>query len=413
MRIALPGRPHLSYCTNIHPAESLAEVRHVLRTHVPRVKDMVCPSEAFGVGLRLSAQAAEELAAPGAFADFRSLLDDVGSYVFTINGFPYGAFHGTRIKERVYRPDWTEDDRLRYSDRLAKLLAGLLPDGVRGSVSTVPGAFAPRASGPAECRAIAERLVRHAATLDRLREETGKLVELSLEPEPGCLLETVMDTCRFFEEYVFSKESVALLARSSGVSSARAEAILRDHIGVCVDACHLAVEFEDAEAALGRLSRTGIRVGKIQITDALVARFTGAPAHDEAVLSALERFSDDVYLHQVVIRRGGSLVRHLDLPDAISDARSGAREAEEWRIHFHVPVFHENLGPFGSTQPFLRDLFDVLRGTAVTDHLEVETYTWDVLPVEHRSGTVEEAIARELEFVIALASRSSPREREP
>jgi len=411
MRIALPGRPHLTYCTNIHPGESLAEVRHIVGTHVARVKAIVSPSNPFGVGLRLSARAAEELSEPGALAAFRGLLDDIGAYVFTINGFPYGAFHGERVKEQVYRPDWTEDDRVRYSDRLAELLIGLLPEGTSGSVSTVPGAFGPRAAGPAERAAVAAGLVRHVATLARLREETGKSVEIALEPEPACLLETVQDTCRFFGDYVFSSRSIADLARLTGLSNARAEVVLRGHVGVCLDACHLAVEFEEARDAVDGFSRAGIRIGKVQVTDALVARLSGDPAEDESVLSDLERFSDDVYLHQVVERRGDTLTRYLDLPDALRAARSGARRApSEWRIHFHVPIFHDRLGRFASTQPFLVDLFDVLRSGPVTDHLEVETYTWDVLPAEHRGGTVEEAIARELEYAIELASRPRPRE---
>jgi sugar phosphate isomerase/epimerase len=420
MRVALPGRPHLTYCTNIHPGESLAEVRHVVGTHVARVKAIVSPGEAFGVGLRLSARAAEELAHPGELEAFRALLDDVGAYAFTINGFPYGAFHGARVKERVYRPDWGEDDRVRYSDRLAELLCKLLPEGVSGSVSTVPGAFGPRATTQAERDAVRAGLVRHVATLARLRESTGKSVIIALEPEPSCLLETVQDTCRFFGDYVFSSRSIAELGRLTGLSHAQAEAALREHVGVCLDACHLAVEFEDAKSAVAAFSGAGIRIGKVQVTDALVARFTGDPGEDERVLDDLERFSDDVYLHQVVERRGASLTRYLDLPDALRAARAPLDpstprplDPSEWRIHFHVPIFHDKLGRFASTQPFLRDLFDVLRGAPVTEHLEVETYTWDLLPAEHRGGTVEEAIARELEFAIELASRPRSRENGP
>jgi hypothetical protein len=211
---------------------------------------------------------------------------------------------------------------------------------------------------------------------------------------------------------------VAELGRLSGLSQAQSEAALREHVGVCLDACHLAVEFEDAKSAVDAFSRAGIRIGKVQVTDALVARFTGDPGEDSRVLDDLEPFSDDVYLHQVVERRGGAITRYLDLPDALRAARSealdpstpGPLDPSEWRIHFHVPIFHDRLGRFESTQPFLRDLFDALRKAAVTEHLEVETYTWDVLPAEHRCGAVEEAIARELEFAIELASGPRPRE---
>src|SRR5689334_2726538 len=159
MQIASPGRPHLSYCTNIHPAESLSEVRSVLLGHVVNVKRALSPDAPFGVGLRISARAARELAHPGAREAFAALLAESGLYVFTVNGFPYGKFHGEPIKEAVYRPDWLEPERLAYTDGLAWELAALLPASVSGSVSTVPGAFRERAAGAAAATEIAERLL--------------------------------------------------------------------------------------------------------------------------------------------------------------------------------------------------------------------------------------------------------------
>src|SRR5438132_878800 len=104
----LVGGAHLTYCTNIHPGESWSEVRANLERHVVRVKERIAPRERFGIGLRLSAQAARELASPPLMMAFRRWLDAHDLYVFTINAFPYGAFHGTRVKEDVYRPDWLE-----------------------------------------------------------------------------------------------------------------------------------------------------------------------------------------------------------------------------------------------------------------------------------------------------------------
>jgi hypothetical protein len=284
---------------------------------------------------------------------------------------------------------------------------------VTGSVSTVPGAFGPRARTAAAAERIAEHLGRHAAMLFRLREETGKVVELALEPEPSCLLETSQDTRRFFEERVFAKQAVGAVAALTGLSSARAEDVLRRHVGVCFDACHFAVEFENAGEALREMQSAGIRIGKVQVTDALEAHLTGDAAHDDPMFAALERFSDDVYLHQVVESRSGRFTRYLDLSDALGAVRRSTDVGSRvWRIHFHVPVFLEHLGPFGSTQPFLRELFGVLRETAVTEHLEVETYTWDVLPPEHRRGDVVDSIARELEFTLGLVSARRPRENE-
>jgi sugar phosphate isomerase/epimerase len=412
MQIASPGRPHLTYCTNIHPGESLAEVSALVKDHVVNVKRAILPAAPFGVGLRLSARASSELAAPGALEAFHALLEGRGLYAFTVNGFPYGAFHGEKVKEAVYRPDWLEPERVTYSDRLAWQLAALLPDGVAGSVSTVPGAFRERMRAGAEGAGehgealLAERLLSHAATLFRVREETGKLVELSLEPEPCCFLETTTEAVHFFERHLFSRAGATRFAELTGVAAPLAEEFLRRHLGVCLDACHLAVEFEEAHDAVALFEAHGVRIGKVQVTDALSVRLTGDPDRDEATYRTLERFSDDVYLHQVVERSEAGLVRHLDLPDALAAARAqGSQSPREWRIHFHVPVFAERLGALGSTQPFLRDLLGIAATKPVSEHLEVETYTWDVLPPEHRAMDVDAAIVRELEWTLAQLGR--------
>jgi sugar phosphate isomerase/epimerase len=400
MQLDVPGRPHLTYCTNIHPGESLAEVRAVVEGHVPRVRERLGVVGPFGVGLRLSARAAEELSREGALQDFRALLAKHDLYVFTINGFPYGAFHGERVKESVYRPDWREDERVVYSDRLARILAELLPDGVDGSISTVPGAFAPRVAEPDAMDQIRSRLVQHAAALFRLREDTGRVVELALEPEPACLLETSSDAVRFFTEYVFAETSVRELAALTGLPRAAAHDFLRRHLGVCLDACHFAVAFEDAGAVVSAFDHAGIRIGKVQITTALTADFAGTP-DDGVTLAALRRFADPVYFHQVVTRSAAGLAHYVDLPDALAAATARGVPESEWRIHFHVPVFCDRLDVFGSTQPFLRDLLAIAARRPVSAHLEVETYTWDVLPPEHRILSVDHAIARELEFSLS------------
>ena len=399
MRLRGAGAPHLTYCTNIHPGEAWAEVRENLSRHVTAVRDRLLPDRAspFGVGLRLSARAAEDLSAPGELAALRALCELERLYVFTINGFPYGPFHGAPVKERVYLPDWLDEERLAYTDRLAEILAALLPDedGLEGSVSTVPGAFRPRVGSAADADAIARRLTRHAATLVGIERRTGKRIALALEPEPRCFLETTAEAIAFFEEHVFARARREELAALTGLGLAAAEDALRAHLGVCVDACHLAVAFEDAAASLAALCAAGIRVPKIQISAGLRVRIEG---RDPALLAQLSAWAEGVYLHQVVERRGdGALVRYLDLPEAIDAlARREHAGAAEWRIHFHVPIFRELEGPIGTTQPELSALLAHLRERPSAPHLEVETYTWDVLPEEHRRSGVVDAVAREL-----------------
>jgi sugar phosphate isomerase/epimerase len=355
------------------------------------VKAQVAPRRPFGVGLRLSAVAARRLAEPAVLEEFRDFLRAHDLYVFTINGFPYGAFHGTAVKENVYRPDWLEDERVSYSDQLAEILAALVPADLEGSVSTVPGCFVERADGESGER-MAANLRRHALSLWRLRERTGRTIGLALEPEPHCVLETSADAAAFFERHLFSRASLAAFGRASGLDPGPAEEILRRHLGVCLDACHAAVEFEEPAQALRNLEGAGLRVLKVQVSAGLVVR------PDRDALVALARFAEGVYLHQVVVRSGDSLRRHVDLPQAL--AQAGDQPGDEWRVHFHVPLFLERLGPFQNTQAFLNQLLPQLARTGTTSHLEVETYTWDVLPEEHRRDPVDDAIARELRWTL-------------
>lgn len=399
MRLSAPGQPHLTYCTNIHPGETWAEVRANLERYVLAVKVRVAPDRQFGVGLRLSARAAESLAEPRELDAFREFLDRHGLYVFTINGFPYGAFHGTRVKEAVYLPDWLDEARLVYTDGLARLLAAILPadPDLEGSVSTVPGAFRSRVRDDADAARMAELILRHAATLHRIREETGRIITLALEPEPCCYLETVAETVAFFERWLLSRSAVARLAELRGLGRAESEAFLRRHVGVCFDACHMAVEFEDPRAALDAFRARGIRIAKVQVSAGLKVRLDG---RDASTLRALEPFAEGVYLHQVVERRAGTLTRFLDLPEALIAAAEAASGLREWRIHFHVPLFREQLGPFLNTQDYLRDLLGLLAREPCSGHLEVETYTWEVLPPEHRREDIVTAVTRELRWVM-------------
>jgi hypothetical protein len=402
MRLPDGAPAHLTYCTNIHPGESWAEVRANLERYVLRVRDLVAPAERFGVGLRLSALAAEQLRAPEELRNFRDFLDANALYVFTVNGFPYGDFHGVRIKEKVYRPDWLEEPRLRYSDTLADILAELLPDedDLYGSLSTVPVAYRPRASSEAHFEAAVSLLMHHVAHLARVRSRTGKLLVLALEPEPECVLETCAHAAAFFERRLLARPALAMLARLLGESAAAAEDTVRNHLGVCLDACHAAVEFEDPDGAVDTLQHAGIRIAKIQLSAGLRIR-----RPDERALAHLHAFADDLYLHQVVQRRGTELVRFHDLPDALAAANDGAGAGDEWRVHFHVPLHRERLGDLEGTQPFLRELLARQRRASISGHLEVETYTWGVLPAEHRGADVVEDVARELQWVLGeLAS---------
>ena len=394
MKLAhLPGAPHLTYCTNIHAGESWDEIDRSLKYHLPRIKSAMAVDGQFGVGLRLSGPAADILAEPVRLDAFAADLANMGAYVFTINAFPYGPFHGVRVKEEVYQPDWQTAERLRFTNLCAGILAKLLPDGMIGSVSTVPGTFKPLASSDTVVEAMAKKYVLHAAYLVELERRTGKVIALSVEPEPCCFLETIEETVRFFTDHLFGQNAQALLHEQTGLPVNDCEAALRRHLGVCYDVCHAAVEFEDAAASIAALARAGINITKLQLSAAM--RVPEVTSKTEALL---KRYDEGVYLHQTIEKRNGKLTRHSDLPEAFGALRAGDAGGE-WRVHCHVPVFLADLGEISSTQSYLVEILDICRRQAVSPHLEVETYTWDVLPDELRGADKADAIARELNWV--------------
>lgn len=393
MRLHLPGSPHLTYCTNIHAGERWAEIEAALRKHVLPIKAEVSPDQPMGIGLRLSATAADELAKPEALAALKAFLAQSDLYVFTINAFPYGNFHGTRVKERVYEPDWRDERRVLFSNKAADILEALLPEGVEGSISTVPGAYKDAINGPIDIARMVYHLIRHAAYLYRLAEETGKHISLALEPEPCCFLETIDEAIDFFNDHLFARQSVETFRRLTDISSREAREALRRHLGICLDVCHASVEFEDPVECLGRLAAVGIKVPKIQLSSALRIPVVNANAAE-----LLARFDDGVYLHQTVEVQADRVTRYRDLPEAFDALRSG-RAGGEWRVHCHVPLFQADYGALQSTQQPLANLLAACKRSALAPHLEVETYTWDVLPADMRGIDVSSDIARELKWV--------------
>ena len=386
---------HLTYCTNIHPGESWPEVRANLDRFLLSVKAQMSPAQPFGVGLRLSAAAARTLSRPPALAEFKSFLQRNDLYVFTLNGFPYGPFHGEPVKEKAYLPDWREEDRLQYTNLLADLLVELLPEdaNLEGSISTVPGAFKPHIDGPFKVQRLVDVMIRHVAHLVKIRQRTGRTISLALEPEPYCFLETVQETVAFFKQSLNSEPAVQRLMELTGLAQPAARDALHRHIGVCLDLCHAAVEFEDAADCLRQLREADVRVHKMQLSSGL-----RVPVIGSGTIDLLKPFDDRVYLHQVVERDANGLTRYLDLSDAFAALPNGRGE-REWRVHCHVPVFLDDLGSFASTQSFVAEMLALHREQPVSQHLEAETYTWSVLPEKYRGNSVDRAIARELSWL--------------
>lgn len=354
-----------SYCTNIHPGDGWEEIFAAVRRHVPEVKRRVAPDVPFPLGLRLSGRAALEMNAHDT-AFFHDWCRDNNIYVATINAFPFGTFHHTSVKESVYQPDWRHPRRLTYTQRVAALLAHWLPGGITGSISTVPIGFKPHISEK-DLPGVRKHLVAALDYLESLRQKTGKEILLSLEPEAGCLLETTADVIGFFDRLDLSHTHRSLLA-------------------VCYDCCHQALQYEDPAESLLQLAAHDIRIGHVHVSSAL-----RLPHPD---IGRLDRFCELCYLHQTVGRtETGRLLRFTDLDRAIAAA---PETVEEWRVHFHVPVFLKNTAECATTRFFLERILPLFpSGT----FMEVETYTWEVLPAALRHEMVTDSIAREIEWV--------------
>jgi len=393
---------HLAYCTNIHRGESWAETFGNLERHTLALKQRVCVGAPFGIGLRLSAQAALELSDPATLRRFQDWLDLNDCYIFTLNGFPYGRFHGARVKEQVYAPDWTTTERLDYTKRLFTLLAELAPPDAEGSVSTVPGSFKAFIRNEAQVRAMRAHLWACIEFIARLSERTRRRLHLGLEPEPLCFLETSQETVDFFD---------ALRDERPG------DPRLDEHLGVNYDTCHLAVEFEEPAEVLARFRAHQVKISKIHLSSALSVRPLAQ------VRQALAAFADDTYLHQVVVRDDrGTLTRYRDLDLALAErAAVSAADREEWRIHFHIPLHCRpaagcdpggnrqqldfagqlNQRVFDDTSDHLCGALDALaREPGRCSHLEMETYTWEVLPPELKNRNVVDQLAAEYQWTL-------------
>jgi sugar phosphate isomerase/epimerase len=392
---------HLTYCTNIHPGESWDQVFESLKIYVLPLKERLSPTHPMGVGLRLSDQASRVLIQQETLASFKKWLDEHGLYVFTMNGFPFGGFHRQVVKDQVYRPDWTTKERLEYTIRLCHILADLLPEGMKGGISTSPISYKPWFRG--NTKAINDALETGALQLTQVVEELiaigiqkGKQIHIDIEPEPDCLIENTAELIDFFQHKLLPIGSGYLMSKMF-IKPAIAEEAIREHIQVCYDICHFAVEYEKPAYVFDQLAKAEIRIGKIQISAALKAVLPEAVPERNPVADRFKSLAESTYLHQVVVRNANqSLTHYADLPQAL--VHIFEPQAIEWRTHFHVPVFIADYEGMQSTQDEIIEVLQLNQQNPVTEHLEVETYTWEVLP-ESIKMSLFSSIAREMEWV--------------
>lgn len=404
---------HLSYCTNIHPGESWEEVFASLKQYTLAVKEKMAPETDFGIGLRLSYESAVTLSQAENCSAFKNWLDENKTYVFTINGFPYGNFHGQQVKDQVHAPDWLSRERVNYTCMLFDLLAQLLPKGMEGGISTSPLSYkywyAIEEDRDLAKKKSCEHLVAVVLHLVQLNKWTGKKMHLDIEPEPDGLLENTDDFIDFFQNYLL-KDGVIALIRQLKCTGAEARHYIREHLQLCYDVCHFAVAFEKPETVIQKMADSRIKIGKLQISAAL-----RCPVTDEVTTAELCRrlnqFNEPVYLHQAVLRtKSGALLKYPDLQQGIEAMQQ--HDPEELRTHFHVPIFLPDYQGLYSTQEDIVTALEIWTKQPYTAHLEVETYTWDVLPSQLQMDLTD-AIQRELAWVLHCIEHKKENQKPP
>lgn len=390
---------HLTYCSNILPGESWSDHFSHLKENLPLIRKSISPNAPMGLGLRLANEASLELIQPETMAEFQTWLAKEGFYVFLINGFPYGGFHETVVKENVYHPDWTTNERREYTLRLFSILSQLLPKGMTGGVSTPPLSYqffdTNERDRKQRVESSTKQIIDVLFHLIEVQNKTGQILHLDIEPEPDGILGNVNLWVQWFLNLLLPM-AVSQVQTKWGVSREKAEGLTKTHIRICLDVCHSAVSFEDNQSIIQLLKENSIQVGRIQISSALKINF---PQETKETMDLLAGFDEPTYLHQVVVKSADQkLQSYPDLPEAL---QAGGQSFEEWRVHFHVPVFLDSYGLVSSTQKELVELLHLHKEFSITDALEVETYTWGVLPKELQIP-IADSIIRELQWVESI-----------
>ncbi len=390
MRIPSLPEAQLGYCLNVHPGGGRREIQAAL-AHAADVWRLVATQRnlagPYGVGGWFAAASLPELD-EGALRDLARELHDANLYYFTLNGFPYGVFHGTEVKTRVYQPDWAQDARRDYTLGLIDRLAALLPQDTEGSISTLPVAYRSFTNDNL-IRGSVKNLALAAFHCRELRARTGQVIRLALEPEPDCLLDDLASALEYFNRHLLPG-GTTFLRETRGLTATEAEACLREYLGICLDTVHAAVLFESPTELIAALIREGIRINKIQLGAAIAGRAEAGLAEE------LRPFADPVYLHQTCIASGDNKRRYPDLPPALAEmSPNGA----EWRVHFHVPLAWQGNGTLhpasGVDAAFLRSAY-----AAGVRHFEVEIYTLGVMP--GAQGRAAEILAGDLCHMLDL-----------
>ena len=379
----------IGYCTNVHANANLQRTRENLAEYAVAVKEIFAPNSPMGIGLWLSAQAANELLEDAtSVSHFGESLRNQGLVPFTFNGFPYGDFHQRVVKHRVYQPTWADSDRLAYTLNLVKIMDGLLPAGKEGSISTLPIAWPEPTMTEQHWSAITSNLIELSESLARFESESGRLIHVCLEPEPGCLLQRSQDVIEFFENRLLSQPAAN-------------EDHVRRYLRVCHDICHAVVMFESQADVWSAYKSAGISVGKVQVSSAIRVCFDELSDDERRqALAQLASFAEDRYLHQTMVRESLDAEPEFfeDLPLALKSLDGRVPERGEWRVHFHVPIYLDSFGHLKASRGAVIECLEAAKGAPEVTHFEVETYAWGVLPDALRTPSLANGIAEEMNW---------------
>jgi hypothetical protein len=389
------GYGHLTYSTLVHPGDTWAEMKNSLQTYLPGVKAKFSPEKPMGVSLRLSGSTVETLLAePSERTWLKEFLIRENLYVFTVNAFPHGPFKNQIVKAEVYEPDWTTETRTKYTMNIADILAEVTGKDVEPTIQTAPLAYRPKVTSPEYEDSFNQNIYRVIAHLMNLEIRTGRRVKLAVEPEPYCFLETIPETIDWFNAKIYTLDAAKAISKLSGQPLSECFGATRRYLGIVLDICHQSVEFENIADDIHALNDACIPIFKLQEAAALQVGVV-----TPEIVEELKKYTGTIYLSQTTQLKDGVLKRFLNLEDAIQEYEQDPSGTREWRTHFHVPVFLKDLGPFQTTRGGIDAALKEHAKNPLSNHLEIETYTWDVLPEHLKTGDISEYVIRELEYV--------------
>jgi len=366
------SQPIITYCGNVHPVVGLSDLEQYLDESTPSVQNHF--GAKFPLGLWLPKTAMQDALSEKGLASLRGRLETLETMPVTFNAFPMEVFHGTRVKELVYTPDWSTRERLDYTKSVAQLGVKL---GMKSfSISSLSGGFKPNDKAEKVTQYL-EHWLQWVDWARSLEENESVRVSLALEPEPFNTMEDESDAIQLWAKL---REA----AKVKGIS----EEYLQRYLGLCFDTCHFSVRYVSLTEAWERLKQHSIPVHKIQVS---VAPRWQASMGEESRMKFFN-WEEPVYLHQSFAKVAGQRQSFLDL----DLAKRYEGKVEEWRTHFHVPI---HFGHREDSTGF--ELIDFLNYLKMHETeipvLEVETYSFNSMGEQWGEQTsLEQSIAKEM-----------------